>query len=329
MGIVILMFFIGMEVSPTRLVANWKVTVLGTIFQILLSVLVVFILGKFLDWPMNRILLLGFAASLSSTVVVVQLLRDWGEIDTKIGQDTLGILLVQDIAIVPMIIILGFFSDNPFNLLEFSLQLLGAISIIVFVVFITKKKRMNIKWLNYIAEDKEMQVFAALGICTGFALLTGLLQLSTALGAFVAGLFVSRINGTSWVSNSLDSLRILFITLFFLAIGMLIDLDFVLENLLEISLLVIAILLTNTLISAFTLKFFGYNWRASIYAGSLLSQVGEFSFILAAIGLNSNIIAGYSYQMTISIITITMLISPFIIFTVRKIVNKENLSKKS
>ncbi|MFT7433670.1 MAG: CPA2 family monovalent cation:H+ antiporter-2 [Alphaproteobacteria bacterium] len=89
-GVVILMFFIGMEVSPQRLAKNWKITVLGTLLQILLSVFVVWILGLFLDWPTSRIVLIGFVISISSTVIVLQLLRDWGELDTHIGQDMLA-----------------------------------------------------------------------------------------------------------------------------------------------------------------------------------------------------------------------------------------------
>lgn len=330
MGIVILMFFIGMEVSPKRLAENWKITVFGTLLQILLSIGVVLVLGKFLNWPLNRIILLGFVISLSSTAVVIQLLRDWKELDSKIGQDTLGILLVQDIAIVPMIIILGLLGgdgENHFDLYSLLLQLSGAIFIIAIVVWISKKNKIEWKWLNNIENDREIQVFAALGVCTGFALLTGLLQLSTALGAFVAGLIVSKIHKTTWVTSSLDSLRILFVALFFLSIGILIDLDFLTKHIRAVLLLVAAVLVTNTLITSIILKIFGYNWRSSIYAGSLLSQVGEFSFILATIGLSANIIVGYSYQMTISIITITMFVSPIIIFLVRSFVmQKSSLS---
>lgn len=324
-GVVILMFFIGMEVSPKRLAENWRITVFGTLFQILFSVGVVWILGHFLDWPLSSIILLGFVISLSSTVVVLQLLRDWKELDTKIGQDTLGILLVQDIAIVPMIIILGFLNNESVETSTLLLQLGGAVFIITSVIWIVRRPELDWKWTAYIAKDKEMQVFAALGICTAFALITGLMQLSTALGAFVAGLIVSRIRETAWVSDSLDSLRVLFVAMFFLSIGMLIDLSFLRNYWHEVALLVVAVLITNTFINSSILKVFGYDWRSSLYAGTLLSQVGEFSFILAAVGLNAHIIADYSYQMTISIISITLLVSPVVIFLVRRLVGKETV----
>lgn len=320
MGVVILMFFIGMEVSPTRLTENWKITVLGTLFQITMSVCIVALLGFFLDWPINRIILLGFVISISSTVVVIQLLRDWQELDTRIGQDVLGVLLVQDIALVPMIIILGLLDNQKFQAQELMLQLVGGVLIISSVVCVSKKEQITWKWTRYFADDSDLQVFAALSVCTGFAFITGLMHLSTALGAFVAGVFVSRFADTHWIGHSLESLRVLFVALFFLSIGILVDIEFFVENLHKIITLTIVVLTANTLIVAFIVRLFGYDWRSSLYAGSLLSQVGEFSFILAAIGLNTRIIAKYSYQMTISIIVITMIASPVLIFCVRRYV---------
>ncbi|MFT7144627.1 MAG: CPA2 family monovalent cation:H+ antiporter-2 [Alphaproteobacteria bacterium] len=227
---------------------------------------------------------------------------------------------MQDIAIVPMIIILSLFDEKGVNTSDLILQIFGGILILVSVVWITYKKEIEWKWVESISKDRELQVFASLSICTGFALLTGLMQLSTALGAFVAGLLVSRIRETAWVGDSLDSLRVLFVALFFSSIGMLIDLRFISTHVFEIAFLVMAVFMTNFFINALILKSFGYKWRASLYAGSLLSQIGEFSFILATIGLNSHIIIERSYQMTISIIAITLLISPFLIFCVRLLV---------
>lgn len=307
-----------MEVSPTRLVKHWKITVLGTLLQISLSVCTVWILGYFLHWPISRIVLLGFVISLSSTVVVIQLLRTWGELDSRIGQDTLGILLVQDIALVPMIIILGLLNNQSFDGFTLALQLVGATFVIASVIWISRKPIFSLRWMDAIAQDKEMQVFTSLFVCTSFALITGLMQLSTALGAFIAGVFVSRIRETSWISDSLDSMRILFVALFFLSIGMLIDIHFVMQHLYTIAFLVVAVLATNSVINALILRIFGYQWRSSAYAGALLSQAGEFSFILATIGLQASIITDYSYQMTIALIAITLLISPVFIYAVRK-----------
>lgn len=319
-GVVLLLFFVGMDISPKRLAANWKLPVIGTLLQITISVILVAIMGHFLDWPFPRIVLLGFVISLSSTAVVIKLLQDWKELDTRIGQDVLGILLIQDLAIVPMIIGIGLLGGEEFSPTILLMQLVGGAAIIALAIWVSVKDRIILSWLKKVADDKEMQVFAALGICFGLAFLTGILHLSTALGAFVAGIVVSAAKETEWVYKSLDSLRVIFIALFFLSIGMLIDLSFVQKNLIEVGLLVVAVMVSNTLINATIIYMFAKKWRPSFYAGAMLSQVGEFSFVLAAIGLNTGIINDYGYQTTIAVIALSLFLSPiFIMFTKRMV----------
>lgn len=319
-GVVLLLFFVGMEISPKRLAANWKLPVIGTLLQITISVILVAIMGHFLDWPFPRIVLLGFVISLSSTAVVIKLLQDWKELDTRIGQDVLGILLIQDLAIVPMIISIGLLGGEEISPTTLLMQIVGGAAIIALAIWVSIKDRIILSWLKKVADDKEMQVFAALGICFGLAFLTGLLHLSTALGAFVAGIVVSSAKETEWVYKSLDSLRVIFIALFFLSIGMLIDLSFVQKNLTEVGLLVIAVMVSNTLINATIIYMFAKKWQPSFYAGAMLSQVGEFSFVLAAIGLNTGIINDYGYQTTIAVIALSLFLSPiFIMFTKRMV----------
>ncbi|HAI97564.1 MAG TPA: sodium:proton exchanger, partial [Methylococcaceae bacterium] len=134
-GVVLLLFFVGMEVSPKRLAANWKLPVIGTLLQIMVSVLFVAIMGYFLDWPFPRIVLLGFVISLSSTAVVIKLLQDWKELDTRIGQDVLGILLIQDLAIVPMMISIGLLGGEEFSPTVLILQLVGGSAIIALAIW--------------------------------------------------------------------------------------------------------------------------------------------------------------------------------------------------
>lgn len=320
-GVVLLLFFVGMEVSPKRLAANWKLPVIGTLLQIMVSVLFVAIMGYFLDWPFPRIVLLGFVISLSSTAVVIKLLQDWKELDTRIDQDVLGILLIQDLAIVPMMISIGLLGGEEFSPTVLILQLVGGSAIIALAIWVSVKDRIILSWLKKIADDKEMQLFAALGICFGMSFLTGVLQLSTALGAFVSGIVVSSARETEWVYKSLDSLRVIFIALFFLSIGMLIDLSFVQKNIVEVGLLVIAVMVSNTMINAIIIYLFAKEWRPSFYAGAMLSQVGEFSFVLAAIGLNTGIINDYGYQTTIAVIALSLFLSPIFIMVTKHIVS--------
>jgi CPA2 family monovalent cation:H+ antiporter-2 len=153
-------------------------------------------------------------------------------------------------------------------------------------------------------------VFAALTLCFGFALLTGTLGLSTAFGAFVAGMLVARARETHWVHQALEPLRVIFMALFFVSVGVILDLDFVYENWWKISLLVFAILMSNTLLNAVTFRVLGESWRDSLYGGALLSQIGEFSFVLAAAGYHAAIIDDRDHQFAVAIITLSLMVSP-------------------
>lgn len=321
LGLVLLLFFIGMEIHLPDLIANWKVSVIGTIIQVILSIVLIWIVAQYFNWPLKRIILLGFVISLSSTAVIVKLLEERNELKTKPGQYVLGILLVQDIIIVPMIIILGYLGGHHPSGLELIKQLTGGLLIIGILVYILKKKEIVLPFKGYIRKDHEMQVFVAFSLCFGFSIITAWLGLSAALGAFVAGIIVSSTRSTRWVFDSLHAFKILFVALFFVSVGMLINLDFLKENLLIIGVLVMLVFLLNNSINGIALRVFCKNWRISLYSGALLSQVGEFSFIIGFTGYQMGIITEYTYQLTLSIIALSLFLSPFWIELIRKLTN--------
>ncbi len=317
-GVVLLLFFIGMEVSPRRLVASGKVAVIGTMAQIGISVAIAWLIGLVLDWPFARSVLIGFVISLSSTAVVLKMLQDWGEIDTDTGQDLLGVLLFQDMAVVPMLIVLAFMSGDRPDLGTLALQGVGGVLILALMVLVLVKDPINLPLARWLKEDTEMQVFAALIICFGLATLTGMFGLSTALGAFVGGMVIGSARQTRWVHHNLESLRVLFVALFFVSIGMLVDLDFLAQYWFQVSLLVVAVFLTNTFVNTLILRMLGDGWSESLYAGALLSQIGEFSFVLSAVGYRSGLITSFGYQLTIATIAITLILSSLWIAFMRR-----------
>jgi CPA2 family monovalent cation:H+ antiporter-2 len=295
LGVVLLLFFVGMEVSPKRLIDNWKVALIGTLLQILLSVAAVWIIGQFAAWPLARTLLIGFVISLSSTAVVLKILQERGELESDTGQDVLGILLVQDLAVIPMLLILGTFSGEGSSVIQIVLQAAGTILFIGLISLIVTRDSIHLPLGKLLGDDHEMQVFAAL---------------STALGAFVGGMLISAARETSWVHHNVEPFRVVFVALFFVSIGMLVDLRFFAQHWQQVMLLLAAVLLINTFINAAILRLLGEAWKDSLYAGALLSQIGEFSFVLAAIGMQGNIISQYGYQLTIVTIALSLLISP-------------------
>jgi CPA2 family monovalent cation:H+ antiporter-2 len=310
LGVAMLLFFVGMKVSPRKLMARWKITGLGTLVQILASIGVAGLVGLFLDWPINRILLIGFVISLSSTAVVLNILQDRGEMDTQVGRDVIGILLTQDLAIIPMLVIIGLLGGEQPAPADLALQGIGIFLIGLMLWWLTTSNRVRLPLGARLRNDHEMQVFAALAIFLGMASLSAWFGLSAALGAFLAGMLIGVARETSWVQNRLDPFRVVFVALFFISIGSLVDLNFFREHGVLILTLVSLVLFTNWGINAFTFRLLGESWAHSVYCGALLSQIGEFSFVLAAVGLQVGTITGFAYQLTISVIAVSLLLAP-------------------
>jgi monovalent cation:H+ antiporter-2, CPA2 family len=325
-GVVLLLFFVGMETDINKLVKNWKLIIFGTLMQIILSVGCVWLLGLWFDWNLARIILIGFVISLSSTAIVIKLLQDNGMLSSSLGQSALGILLAQDLAIIPMLIIIGLLGAGNVDNVQLVKQGTGTLLAIALFSFIITRKQVHLPLSKWLKDDRELQLFAALGICFGLAMLTAWFELSTALGAFMAGMLVGAAKETLWVHRTLDSFRVLFVALFFVSVGMLLDVGFLFEHWQQTALLVLAALITNTFINAVILKLSKYSWKESLYAGVLLSQIGEFSFVLAAVGFQASIINDYGYQLALCVISLSLLTSPVWIGISKKWLNIDQQS---
>lgn len=320
-GLIVLMFFIGMEISLHDFVKKWRVALFGTGFQVLFSLLLITLIGFWADWTFKRILLLGFIISLSSSAVVIKLIDDHKLSTTRIGQNVISILLTQDILIVPMIIVISLLGGGPLDKGQLVLQLVGGSLTVGFLLYLFRKKTIKLPFARQLENDHELQVFASLIICFGLALFTSSFALSAGLGAFIAGLFVHASPATKWLHDSLHAFRVILISVFFLSIGMLIDLDFLQANWSIVSLVVLGVYVSNHGINTISIRLLGNSWKDSIYGGSLLAQIGEFSFVLASLGYHSGIITPYTYQLTVIVISITIFISPFWAMLTKKVVN--------
>ncbi len=309
-GVTLLLFFIGMEVSPFQLAGGWRIAVLGTLFQVSVSVGCVALVGLWLDWSLARIILLGFVISLSSTAVVLKLLKDRGELASRAGNNVLLILLAQDLAVIPMLIGISFLTGERPEATTLIRQVVGGVLIIGLAVFTVTRQYVRLPLANRIRKDRELQVFAALLICFGLAFVSGALGLSSALGAFVGGMIVASAEETDWVRHALEPVRVIFVGILFVSMGMLVDTGFFIEYWRQVLALVLVVFLTNTFINALVLKALGETWQTSLYSGALLAQIGEFSFVLASVGLSAGIIEGFGYQMTIAVIALSLLFSP-------------------
>ena len=267
---------------------------------------------------------------MSSTAVIVKLLDEKKEINSRIGQIVLGILLVQDILFVPMLIVIGYMGGESPKNTELIKQVVGGVLIIGIIFLILIKKQIKLPFRKYIIRDHELQVFVAFTLCFGFSFVTAYLGLSAALGAFVAGMLVSSSKSTEWVYKSLLSFKVIFVALFFVSIGMLIDLNFIKTNYQIIILMIILVFIINNFINTLVIKAFGSTWGESIYGGALHAQIGEFSFILGSAGYLAGIIGKYSYDLIINIIAISLMLSSLWIYLIHSILkNKIRIGQKT
>lgn len=323
LGLVLLLFFLGMELSLDSLIKNWRLAVIGTFLQIILSVLAIAAIGSFFDFTFEKTIVFGFLISLSSTAVIIKVLETRSELTSTVGQQVIAILLAQDIIIVPMIISINYMGgDNPATG-DIILQIIGGLIIIGILGWVFYKRHIKLPFEKYILRDHELQVFMAFIFCFGFAMLTAFFHLSAALGAFVAGILVSSAKSTQWMHDSLHAFRIMFVAMFFVSIGMMLDLTFLKENIWVVVFLVFLVLLTNNIINLGVFKLFKSPTCTSIYGGALLAQIGEFSFIIGATAHINGIINDSEYQVIISAITLSLFVSPLWISLIHRIFKKQ------
>ncbi len=309
-GLIVLLFFVGMEASPHSLLSRWRLAIFGVLLQVGITVAAVWLIALYFEWSWSKILILGFVISLSSTAVVLKLLKDWNELDTQTGQNVLVVLLAQDMALVPMIIAVNMLGGDDVSSAELIAQFIGAMLLIGIAAWVFTRDHIKLPFARKLTSDHELQVFAALLLCLSLALVSGELGLSTALGAFVAGLVVSSARETDWVHESLEPFRVVFVAAFFVSVGMLIDVEFVRNNLLHVAVLVVLIVFLNTILNAGILRLLGSSWRRAGYAGALLSQIGEFSFILAALAHTERLLPDEDYRLAVAVIAISLVLSP-------------------
>lgn len=321
-GIILLFFFIGMEISLPAFVKQWKVAILGTSMQVIVSVIVMLSIGFYAEWAFARSVVLGFVIALSSSAVVIKLLEEKKLLDTTVGKDVLSILLTQDIAIAPILIITALLGGQSQTTTEMTLQIFGACIIVSIFLFLYKKESIEFSWLESLEKDHEMQVFMAIVFCSAGALLMGVLGLSPALGAFVGGIVVHAAKETDWIHDNLHPFRIIFVAVFFISVGAQIDLLFLRDNLQTVVILMFIVFTLNQAVNSIVLRVFGSEWREAIIGGALLAQIGEMSFLVCFTAYSSQIISEFGYNVCICLISLTLLCSPLWIGMMERLVKK-------
>ncbi len=323
-GILLLLFIAGLELDLSKFKAIAKVSITTVGVQIAVGLILMIILGVFFGWPLNRMILLGFAVSLSSTAVALKIIDDMDLKESAIGQNSTGVLIAQDIAFIPMLLIMGALStDNGFNT-EGLIRLAGAIFVLSGLVYMfnTQPKYFTMAWEKF--EKFQGQVIkgqtaiTALAFCFTAAAIAGLFGISAAYGAFLAGLALGQTRKKKLLELHAKPIFDVTIMVFFLSIGLLIDLEFLKREWQATLLLLLLTMIIKTVVNVAVLRWQGMKTSEALVAGAVLSQVGEFSFILAASGLAVGTIGQESYKFVMAMISLSMIITPLWLYLVRR-----------
>ena len=322
LGAILLMFVIGIELSLRVFRRIYKLTMLIVALQIFFGLLICFAIGLIFDWSDSRTIVLGFAVALSSTAVGVNMLDEVGELHSSIGRLTVGILIAQDLAVVPMLIITQSIGKGNLSDPLALIKVLGAVIFLVgFVTFMSGRKKLVLPFETMLGHAKGFTTIAALTICFLFATISGYVGITTAFGAFIAGLFIGNSQQRHQFLQATLPIRDILLMVFFLSIGLLIDLKFVSEHLLELGFLVFFIFLLKTLGNLFILRVVGQPRIRSIRVATILPQIGEFSFILGATAFASGALNLEGYRLLVTLIAMTLIASPVWLASARSLSN--------
>ncbi|MFH1282054.1 MAG: cation:proton antiporter [bacterium] len=314
-GIVLLLFGLGIEFSLHKLLTmDRRVYIIG-IGQIIATLLLSFALARLFGTNLTQALFFSCIITLSSTAIVLQILVSNNEIDSHHGQIAIGLMILQDLAVVPMIILLPLLQNQASSLLP-AISWAG-IKIIGFLLIIFFAGKLIIRKFFYLAitsGSKELLLLAAISVSLGIALISDQFGLSLALGAFFAGLLISESDYAHHLFTDLIPFRDAFSCLFFTSIGMWIQPKFLLENFALCFSLVFGVILLKIIIGCLITRLTKFTWHTSIMTGLLIAQIGEFSFILIQLGWGLKLFSQYTFQLIISVSSLSMLFSPFLYY---------------
>ena len=313
-GVVLLLFTIGLELSMEELLDLRKPVFIGGGAQVLFTIVVVFLITVVFGASPGKALFYGFLAALSSTAIVLKILQENAQIETPQGRIVLSILIFQDVIIVPMMLIAPFLTGKGGGIGGAILLLLFKTVMVLAILYVAAKYVVP-RVLTQVVRTRSREVFilATLVLCLAVALMTSYVGLSLSLGAFLAGLIISESDYSISAMEGIMPFKDVFTSLFFISVGMLLDVGFFVSNLPLVILLSAALLVGKTFLAGGAARLLGYPKRTALLVGLALCQVGEFSFILAKVGQNEGLLGMDQYQVFLAASILTMAVTPFLI----------------
>jgi len=312
-GVILLLFTIGLEISLKNLKRIRSAVLGGGFSQVLLTALTTSVIAYLFLRQWNASILAGFLVSLSSTAIVMKMLFDRAEMDSPHGRLSMGILIFQDLCVVPLMLLIPILGGSNGNIGGLLWTMFKSAAILFVVIFGARWLVPNILHQIVHTRSRELFLITIILLCLGTALLTSWLGLSLPLGAFLAGLVISESEYAFQAISDILPFKESFNGLFFISIGMLMDLGFLGKNPFIILLAVALILILKTSTGFLSVHLLGHPLRVSLQTGLNLAQIGEFSFVLATVGRSAGLVSESLYQLFLSASILTMLLTPSII----------------
>jgi CPA2 family monovalent cation:H+ antiporter-2 len=313
-GVILLLFTIGIEFSLHTLLNLKRIVGIAGTLQVGLSMAAACTAARLLGRSNPEAVLWGFLVALSSTAIVLKLLGERGETDSPHGRIAVGVLILQDLSVVPMMFLLPLLSGTAAGP-EASLGWVMGKAVLILAAVLISARLVIPPLLHQVVRTRshELFVLSIVVICFGTAWLTSLAGLSLALGAFIAGILISESDYGQQALADVLPLRDLFSSLFFVSVGMLLNVGFALQHAATIMLIVIGLVLGKSITGAVATLAMGYPPRTAVLTGLALAQIGEFSFVLARAGMAAGLIGEGMYQVFVAAAVITMLAAPFLL----------------
>ncbi len=311
-GVALLLFALGLEFSLKDLKPVKKIALIGTPIQILLTIAMGYSIGQWMGWDAKTSLWLGALVSLSSTMVLLKTLMNQGWLGTLSSKVMVGILIVQDLAVVPLIVLLPILNNPELGWVSLQIAILKTVLFLAgMILFGTRLLPWIMRHISHLG-SRELFLLAITAIGLGVGYLTYLVGLSFAFGAFVAGMVLSESDYGHQALSDIIPVRDLFGLLFFASVGMLLNPAFLLDHWQQVFILVLIVSLGKGLILALLARIFKYGNVVPLAVGLGLFQVGEFSFVLAQVGVSTNSISHEVYSLVLTTAIITMFLTPLI-----------------
>ncbi len=313
LGVILLLFSIGLEFSLTRLAKVGAVAFFAATVEIALMLLIGFLLGKAFGWGHMNSLFLGAILSISSTTIIAKILMDTKKIKEKFAQVILGILVIEDLLAILIIAVLsGIAMTGSLELGELSLSMVKVTGFVLGILFFGFL--LVPKLLRYVEkfESSEMMTITVLGLCFGVSLLAAKAGFSVALGAFLIGAIIAETKQVKDVLRKVEPVRDMFTAIFFVSVGMLLSPKVVQQYALPILLITLVTIFGKVVSCSVATFLTGHNAQTSLKVGFGLAQIGEFSFIIAMLGESSGVTSPFLYPIAVSVSGITALTTPLL-----------------